>query len=478
MTQGTKVELRKVVIAATLTAFAVQPAWARTPPPQDLLPPAAAPTAPASAPAPAASSAPAAAASSAPAPAATPAAPTIAIPEVQPVAVPEPVQSWPLADAQALLGVIQSIGSEGLFPKDYQPDMLRVAIAEGAGPVLDEIASKSFAWLAEDLRDGRTPMTARVQWFVVDPDQDTNPTGALMTKALATHDVAGVLASLDPTHPDYQALKAALAVTPKSDAATRSLIRVNMDRWRWLKQDLGEVYLLTNVPEFELRLIVNNKIIKTYRTVVGKPGKTATPQLAEEVKNVVFNPTWTVPQSIVVGEGLGAKLLANPASARRQGYVATRLPSGMISVVQQPGPNNALGLMKIDMPNPHAIYLHDTPSKQYFRASVRAFSHGCIRTEHAVELGMTMAILGADMPQDELIHNATSGKYTKVAMTRTFPVYITYFTMAQDITGKLAKFADIYHRDAPVLASFAAPRALKTTQRISDEPVVQLDNPL
>jgi murein L,D-transpeptidase YcbB/YkuD len=91
---------------------------------------------------------------------------------------------------------------------------------------------------------------------------------------------------------------------------------------------------------------------------------------------------------------------------------------------------------------------------------------------------MTMAILGADMPQDELIANANSGKYTKVPMTKTFPVYITYFTMAQAIDGKLSTFHDIYGRDAPVLASFAKPREAKTTQRVSDEPIVQLDNPL
>jgi murein L,D-transpeptidase YcbB/YkuD len=252
-----------------------------------------------------------------------------------------------------------------------------------------------------------------------------------------------------------------------------------MDRWRWLKQDLGDIYLITNVPEFQLRLVRDgSQIVRTYRTVVGKPGKTATPQLAEQVKAVVFNPTWTVPQSIVVGEGLGAKLIGNPRAAARQGYKATRNSDGTISVVQQPGPNNSLGVMKIDMPNPHAIYLHDTPAKALFNAPVRAFSHGCIRTEGALVLGMTMAIMGADMPQEQLVANATSGKYTRVPMTRTFPVYITYFTMAQDIDGKLTTFRDIYGRDLAVLASFAKPRELKTTQRISNEPVVQLDNPL
>jgi murein L,D-transpeptidase YcbB/YkuD len=466
MAQGFKVELRGALIAATIavagTAFGIQPAVAAqprgtaAPAPDVLLPPAVAPT-----------SAPTSAPASAPPPA-------IAVPQVQPLPVSEPLMNWPAADARALLAVIETIEDDGLFARDYRPDVLRAALLKGEGAELDAAASKSFAWLAEDLRDGRTPMEARVQWFAVDPDQDANPTSALMAQALATHDIAGVLAGLAPTHPDYLALKAALAATPRSDAATRSRIRVNMDRWRWLVRDLGQIYLLTNVPEYQLRLSVNNRPIRTYKTVVGKPGRTATPQLAETVTAVVFNPTWTVPQSIVVGEGLGAQL----ARAPRKGYKMTRGANGAMTVVQQPGPSNALGLMKIDMPNPHAIYLHDTPSKQYFNQAVRAESHGCIRTERAVELGMTMAILGAEMPQEQLVANANSGRYTKVPMTKTFPVYITYFTMAQDIGGRLSTFSDIYGRDKAVLASFAQPRAAKTTQRISDEPVVQLDNPL
>jgi L,D-transpeptidase YcbB len=485
MAQGLTVELRKALMAVTVSASAVlaasQPAFSQQAAGRQAPAPASAPVR-VDVPRPAAPViVPDMTVSQQPAPAVSPAAPPavspiVAVPEVQPLPVAEPVMQWNRGDAQALLGVIETIESEGLFAKDYRPDALRAAIAAGEGPALNAVASKSFAWLAEDLRDGRTPVTAREQWFAVDPDQDVNPTGALMARALETHDVAGVLAGLAPTHPDYLALKAALAATPNTEAGrkARALIRVNMDRWRWLRQDLGPVYLLTNVPEFQLRLTVKNNIIKTYKTVVGKPGRTATPQLAEQVTAVVFNPTWTVPQSIVVGEGLGAQLLRSP----RRDHKVTRNPDGTLTVVQQPGPNNALGLMKIDMPNPHAIYLHDTPAKQYFNHPVRAYSHGCIRTENARELGMTMAILGADIPPEEMVAAANSGKYTKVPMTKTFPVYITYFTMAQDISGNLATFNDIYKRDAPVLASFTRARELKTTQRISDEPVVQLDNPL
>ncbi|MCJ2182127.1 L,D-transpeptidase family protein [Novosphingobium sp. 1949] len=399
-------------------------------------------------------------------------------PVIQDITVSEPVMPWSLADARALLTTIEHITSEGLLPADYQPSTLKAAIAAGEGDALDAEASKVFGWLIEDLRDGRTPMKDRLQWFAVDPDQDDMPTAKLMAEALSTHDVAGIVARLAPTNPDYAALKAALAATPRAQTAKRLLIMANMDRWRWLKHDLGDVYLMTNVPEFQLRLVVRNKIIRTYKTVVGKPGRTATPQLAETVTAVVFNPTWTVPQSITKGEGLGQKVLANPNWARNAGYKATKDANGNVWVVQQPGPNNSLGLMKIDMPNEHAIYLHDTPSKQYFNEKVRAFSHGCIRTERAVELGMTMAILGAGMSASEAADISRSGKYTKVPMTRTFPVYLTYFTQGTNIDGQMQTFDDIYGRDKPVLESFQQPRELKTDQRESDEEIIKLDNPL
>jgi len=359
----------------------------------------------------------------------------------------------------------------------------KAAIASGTGDALDQVASQSFAWLVEDLRDGRTPMDARKQWFVVDPDPDRYRTGDVMAQALGSHTVAESLAALNPDHPDYEQLKAELANT--KDAGKRKLIRANMDRWRWLAKDLGNQYLITNVPEYQLRLTVNDKIISTYRTIVGKPGRTATPQLAETVEGVIFNPTWTVPQSIVKGEGLGSKVLGNPGWAKAAGYKGYKdAATGFVTVVQQPGPGNSLGLMKLDMPNPHAIFLHDTPSRNLFNVENRALSHGCIRTERAQELAITLAILGnlATTPEtrkaaaDEAVAISTSGKYTRVPISKSMPVYITYFTMGRDITGKLRQFADIYGRDAPVLASFDAPRVSNRARATSEDVVEIVDD--
>ena len=403
------------------------------------------------------------------------AVPVISHPVVQPLTAPLPrypvVQQWTAGDAQKLLAAIRAIGAEGLDPLDYRPAALEQALAFGAGPELDQVASESFAWLVEDLRDGRTPMEARKQWFVVDPDPDRAPTGQVLMKALASHDIAGTLAALDPTHPDYAALKAELATA--TDAKKRKLIRANMDRWRWLGRDLGSQYLITNVPEYQLRLTVNDKIIRTYKTIVGKPGRTATPQLAETVEGVIFNPTWTVPQSIVKGEGLGAKVLNNPGWARAAGYKGTKAADGNVYVVQQPGPTNSLGMMKLDMPNPHAIFLHDTPARGLFGNANRALSHGCVRVERALELAMTIAILGQGASKDEAVAISTSGEYTRVPVVKTMPVYITYFTMGRDIEGNLRTFSDIYGRDAPVLAALNAPR-VGNRARVTDEEAVPI----
>ncbi len=392
---------------------------------------------------------------------------------------PKPtIQDWSLENTQKLIAVIEGIDAEGLSSQDYDLQALKTAMASAPSPELNALASKNFIWLVEDMRDGRTPMEARKQWFVEDPDRNRYRTVDLLEKAVVTGNIAGTLQSIAPTHPDYARLKTALADTPATDTKKRKLIRANMDRWRWLARDLGSQYLMTNVPEYQLRLTVNDTIIKTYRTVVGKPGRTATPQLAEMVSGVVFNPTWTVPQSIVKGEGLGAKVLNNPAWARRAGYKATKHPSGWVSVVQQPGPGNSLGRMKLEMPNKHAIFFHDTPSRHLFKNANRALSHGCIRTERALELAITMAILGQGASKDEAVKIATSGKYTKVPIKKEMPAYITYFTMATDIEGNLSTFKDIYSRDAPVLASLAKPRVQNRATTSDEEVIVIENNPL
>lgn len=360
--------------------------------------------------------------------------------------------SWSHANAEALLRVIEGIGAEGLFAKDYNPEAIAVAILSGDQAQLDRVATDNFLLLATHMRDGRTPNAARKQWFMTDSDADHMPLISMLTSALLAGSIPETIASFNPVHPNFAVLKAALA-TAKTPAAANA-IRVNMERWRWMPRDLGERYVVSNVPEYLTRVVHGGTVIATHKAVVGK-ASTATPQLNPMATGIIVNPTWTLPRSII-NEGIGATIANNPASARAQGYTWTG--SGKtVSVVQKAGPNNALGVMKLEMLNPHAIYLHDTPSKGAFSAAERAFSHGCIRTEKALHFSGLMAVMFAGKSPEEFGEAIASGETTRFGFDEPFPVYVAYWTMVPGEKGGVKKLADIYDRDAPVVASFAQP---------------------
>jgi murein L,D-transpeptidase YcbB/YkuD len=362
---------------------------------------------------------------------------------------------WTRDMAQSLLEYVATVSDEGLDPEDYRPDALRTAMEQGESERLDDVAGTIFGWLVEDLRDGRVPASGRRSYHVDDPDARLFPAADLLARMQAGDDARDVLASLNPAHPFYAALRDALAATSDEGDGTRDLIRTNMDRWRWLPRDLGATHILVNVPEYRLRLMVDGEIVRSHRVIVGARG-TPTPQFSDLVEGVIFNPTWTVPQSIVVGEGLGRRVLNNPVWARNMGYVATRGANGYVSVVQQPGPQNALGMVKLDMPNEHSVFLHDTPARQRFEEDYRALSHGCIRTDRALEFAFALATADGGIPQDEAQTISDSGVYTRVPLPQPIPVHIAYFTFGQNADGEMARFADIYDRDAAALAGLSA----------------------
>ena len=380
------------------------------------------------------------------------------------VAVRIEMPSWSEENATALLSYIEKVGDEGLFAKDYYPDALAAAILGGDQAALDKAATDRFLLLATHLRDGRTPNAARKQWFMTDSDGDSEPLLSLLTAALGAGTVSETLASLDPVHPDFALLKAALkkAKTP----AEANAIRVNMERWRWMPRSLGERYVVSNVPEYLTRVVHGGTIIATHKAVVGK-SSTPTPQLNPMATGIIVNPNWTLPLSII-NEGIGATIARNPASARAQGYTWTGSGKNL-SVVQLPGANNALGVMKMEMLNEHAIYLNYTPSKGAFNAAARAFSHGCIRTERALHFSGLMAVMFAGRSPEEFGEAIASGKTTRFGFDEPFPVYVAYWTIVPDGKGVVKKLADLYGRDAPVVASFAKP-GRPTATIIAPEP--------
>jgi murein L,D-transpeptidase YcbB/YkuD len=407
-----------------------------------------------------------------------PASVTPAMPEsvsVQPEEVPSAqilifAPAWPLADAGKLLGVVRAVAKRGLMAADYEPEALQAAITAGEGVALNDVATRIFTRLATDLRDGRTPLAARVQWLIVDSDAVTLPIDVALTKTLASHDIDGALTALEPKHPDYAALKAELAKTPAADTVKIGLLRVNLERWRWMPQSLGEKHVLANVPEYMVRVNTYGRNIAAYRVIVGKKD-TATPQLSAKAVGIVVHPPWLLPQSIIRQE-VGPLIARDPAAARARGYVWTG--SGKtLSVVQKPGPTAALGQLKIDMPNSEAIFLHDTPNKTLFANNPRAYSHGCLRTERAFELGILLSLIQSgdrlddvtvrEHIADDLVTLIRAGKTEKYPFKEPIPVHIGYFTMATAGGKALHSFPDLYGRDGPVLAAFARPRVEQPT---------------
>ncbi|HEV2078367.1 MAG TPA: L,D-transpeptidase family protein, partial [Allosphingosinicella sp.] len=136
-----------------------------------------------------------------------------------------------------------------------------------------------------------------------------------------------------------------------------------------------------------------------------------------------------------------------------KGYVTVKTPEGGVRYRQPPGPTNALGLMKVVMPNNYAIYLHDTPSKGLFSSNFRAASHGCIRTQDA--LGFARVLLGnPEWDQAKINETIKSGKTVMAKTVVDTPVYITYFTAAAAKDGAgIVPYKDVYGRDAKALAS-------------------------
>jgi murein L,D-transpeptidase YcbB/YkuD len=365
------------------------------------------------------------------APVAPPMAPTVA----------PPVIEWNKAAAEDLLAYIEGIGEEGLDPADYQPGRLRAAIAKDKGQ-LNSVASELFLKVSSDLALGHVRGDARSNWYINDPDLNGGDQYAMMERAVRNRSIRDTLTSLLPTHPQYAELKAVLATMPKSETSKIEKIRTNMDRWRWLPRDLGQKYVIVNVPAYMVALVEDGRVVARRRAVAGAV-KTATPSLNATISGVIFNPWWEVPKSI------------EPEVRGKRGYVAVKDANGkVIRYRQPPGASNALGRMKLVMPNNHAIFLHDTNVKGLFDKQARAYSHGCIRTEDALGFAEVLLEPTGQWDKAKIQETIAAGKSVQADLAAPIPVYITYFTAAA-VSDKreIIAYSDIYSRDKTVVAA-------------------------
>lgn len=302
------------------------------------------------------------------------------------------------------------------------------------------LASVAANELMRDYLEGCAPAAAKAKWNI-SSDDPLIDTQQLLLKALVRNDLAAYFDALLPRNPHYRALRDAYA--SESDPAKRATLAQNMERWRWMRLVMGEKYLLVNAASFEVTLWEDDEKLKTWPVIVGKTSS-PTPVFEATVSGVILNPWWEIPTSIVA-EGIGAMVRNNPAAARRKGYV---VQNGRYR--QRPGPGNALGQMKLVMPNPYSVYLHDTPNKNLFSEPVRTFSHGCIRVGGAIDLDKTL--LAGSVSEDRIDEILASRKTTRLSLAKPIPIYIAYFTAEGAEDGTIRYFPDIYKRDRLVLA--------------------------
>jgi len=245
------------------------------------------------------------------------------------------------------------------------------------------------------------------------------------------------------------------AILNLSDEERARAIAVNLERLRWLERNPPATRIDVNLAAARLSYWRDGKLVDIRKVVVGKPDH-ATPQLGSPIFRLVANPTWTVPRSIEVKEiaPKGPSYLAANNMSWQDGWI-----------VQGPGPKNSLGLVKFDMHNNRAIYLHDTPAKALFALPQRQRSHGCVRVDDA--LGFATMIATDQGIADRWRKALASGTETPVPLKHEIPVRLLYQTILFDDTGDPVLRSDPYQWNDRIAAKLGF--APVTTYRLKSD---------
>lgn len=245
--------------------------------------------------------------------------------------------------------------------------------------------------------------------------------------------------------------------TPLNERIHRLI--VNLERWRWLPEQAltAPKVVLVNIAGFELAAFNEGKVALQLPTIVGKPYH-MTPEFSALIYSVEINPYWNVPYSIAKKEILPA-LRKNTSYLRNNHMQIVNLYSEGNSdplqidlsrnrIRQLPGPWNALGVLKFNLPNPYSIYLHDTPTKHLFAAAARAFSHGCIRVKNPENLALFL-LSNEEIPWSlrQLQQEIDKGQNKAIKLATPVPIHIVYLTAWVAADGTLNERHDIYGRD-------------------------------
>ena len=246
-------------------------------------------------------------------------------------------------------------------------------------------------------------------------------------------------------------------------------IEINLERWRWLPKEMGRRYILVNMADFNASVIENGTPVMTFRVIVGMEYR-RTPVFSDKISYLVLNPHWYVPKKIAVEDKLPL-LKKDPRALLEKGIRVYKGSGGeyweinprtinwslvtpknfKFKLVQDPGPENALGQVKFMFPNRFNVYLHDTPSRDLFHKTVRTFSSGCIRVENALDLAAYLLKEDPNWSPERIASIIEEKEQKTVTLKMPIPIHLLYWTAFVDDTGDVHFRNDIYGRDTKLL---------------------------
>lgn len=246
-------------------------------------------------------------------------------------------------------------------------------------------------------------------------------------------------------------------------------VRANLERARWLLHSLQGTFVVVDVAGYKISYYRDGNPVWKSRVQVGKPYR-STPIFRSQITYITFNPTWTVPPTILKNDML-PKVRANPAylannrirvldsagNTLSPAKVNWSNPRG-ITLRQDAGPGNSLGQVVIRFPNTFAVYLHDTPHQELFSKAKRDTSSGCIRVEHPLDLVQLLFNDEEKWNRDAIDQRIAAGKTQNVTLPTSVPILLAYWTVDVDDDGRLAYKNDIYGRDGPLLSALDKPQ--------------------
>lgn len=239
-------------------------------------------------------------------------------------------------------------------------------------------------------------------------------------------------------------------------------ILVNLERWRWYPRDLGQHYILINIPQYKLAVVKEGDTVRSHNVIAGTKQR-QTPIFSDKLDHIVLNPTWTLPPTIKTEDVLPKA--ANDPSYFSKNNMIVSSPEGEsvdpssvnwssseasnYTITQRPGPTNPLGRVKIMYPNQYSIYLHDTPGQALFDQSRRAASSGCVRVEGAMDLAGYVVGEGNDSIGNKLEEVLDSGETTNMQIEEPIMVYHFYWTAWRE-GGETRYTEDVYEFDRTI----------------------------